>query len=303
MRAIIVHGGAGRWSIVKSKSDIENVLRGIKIAVEKGWEILENGDDGVKACEEAIKVLEDYEIFNAGYGSALNIEGEVEMDASIMVGTNPPKIGIVGAIKGVKNPISIAKRIMEQGRSIMIVGNGAKLKAKEWNFEEVNLITEKSKRILERWKERYLNKGRYEPDTGDTVGCAVFDGNDIVVGVSTGGIVGKEVGRLGDSALPGAGFFANHSFGIVCTGIGEEIIKNFISFRAVNLYSMGFNLNEVGRILTKEVMKEWLGLIMVNNKGEVGWAYNTNAMPFGYMKEDMKEPFIGGFEKFKFKNE
>jgi len=136
---VIVHGGAGDWNEEKLKI-AEKIL--IK-AVEEALEILRKDDDPITACEIAIKILEDEPIFNAGTGSVLNIFGEVEMDASIMRGDNL-KAGAVAGIKNIKNPISLARKIMEETEHVLIISEGGQKLAKTFGFEEYNPITNES---------------------------------------------------------------------------------------------------------------------------------------------------------------
>ena len=262
MGAIVVHGGAGKWKREKLK-DVKEVL---KESALKGAELLRSGKV-VDACEEAVKVLEDSGLFNAGRGSVRNSRGEVEMDASIMVSDG--RAGAVGAVKGVKNPISLARWVMEKTKHTLIVGL------------EGNLELEGSEAV-----------------SGDTVGCVVTDGRLVVAGTSTGGIKGKLPGRVGDSAVIGAGTYAWGRGGASATGDGDEIIKVCLSFFVVSLIDLGLSpmkACEAGIDLLFRRTKGKGGVVALDLEGNLGYAYNTKSMPVCYVGPDGK-PSLLGFE-------
>ncbi len=275
MKAIIVHGGAGNWKEEKLREAEE----GLKEAVLKGFELLKKGKV-VDACEEAVKVLEDNPLFNAGRGSVLNEKGEVELDASIMNGRTF-QAGAVGSVKKVKNPISLARIVMEKTKHTLIVCEGAyKLALKNGLEISEELITEER---LKQWKEGV--KG--------TVGCVATDGKTVVVGTSTGGILLKKEGRVGDSAIIGAGTYANEFGGASATGDGDEIIKISLSFFVVNLISQGISPSEACRAgidLLKNKTGGKGGVIALSKSGKIGYAHNTKAMPIAYLNSRMRKP-------------
>ena len=180
--AIIVHGGAGRIR----DDELPHRLEGCKESALAGWEILKQGGSALDAVEAAVVVLEDNPLFNAGIGSTLNSLGKVEMDAAIMEG-NTLAAGAVAAVRGIKNPIKLARRVMDDGRHVLLVCEGALLFARQIGFPECDpdrFIVESERK---RWQEKY-----------GTVGCVALDGaGKIAVATSTGGIFNKLPGRVG----------------------------------------------------------------------------------------------------------
>src|SRR5687767_642941 len=208
--SIIVHGGAGP---IKDES-LPARLEGCKAAALAGWKILEEGGASLDAAEAAVVVLEDDPLFNSGTGSTLNSLGKVEMDAAIMDGASL-RAGAVAAVSGIKNPIKLARCVMEDGRHVLLAGEGALIFARQIGFPECSperLIVEAERK---RWQEKH-----------GTVGCVALDTNGkIAVATSTGGIFDKLPGRVGDSPLIGCGTYADRCGGVSCTGHGEAIIR------------------------------------------------------------------------------
>ncbi len=208
--AIIVHGGAGS---IKDES-LPRRLEGCKQAALAGWKILEQDGPALDAVEAAVVVLEDNPLFNAGTGSTFNSDGEVEMDAAIMEG-DTLRAGGVAAVQRIKNPIKLARRVMEDGRYLLLAGEGALRFARQIGFPECSpeaLIVEAERK---RWREKH-----------GTVGCVALDaGGKIAVATSTGGIFDKIPGRIGDSLRLGCGTYADDYGGVSCTGHGEAIIR------------------------------------------------------------------------------
>ena len=184
--SIIVHGGAGP---IKDDS-LPARLDGCKAAAQAGWQILTQGGSALDAVEAAVVALEDNPLFNAGTGSTLNSLGEVEMDAAIMEGATL-RAGAVAAVSGIKNPIRLARRVMEDGRHVMLAGEGALLFAREIGFRECALESLIVDSERQRWESKH-----------GTVGCVAFDRTGtLAVATSTGGIFNKLPGRVGDSPL------------------------------------------------------------------------------------------------------
>jgi beta-aspartyl-peptidase (threonine type) len=265
--AIIVHGGAGP---IKDDS-LPARLEGCKGAALAGWKILERGGSALDAAEAAVTVLEDDPLFNAGTGSTLNSQGKVEMDAAIMEGRTL-RAGSVAALSGIKNPIRLARRILEDGRHILLACDGALLFARAIGFPEIDpdeLITEREK---QRWESRH-----------GTVGCVAFDAaGNLAAATSTGGIFGKLPGRVGDSPLLGCGTYADERAAVSCTGHGEAIMRVLLAKSAADLMSGG-----VGAQAAAEKAVDLLaaktgstgGLILIDRDGNIGYARNTTHMP------------------------
>ncbi len=280
---IILHGGAGKIR------DKESHRQGIIKAIEEGFKILTAGGDAIDAVCEAVRVMEDDPVFNCGTGSALNIEGEVEMDASVM--TSEGKFGACGAIKRVKNPILVARRIMEEADHLLLVGEGALKFARMMNFQDYDPRT---KEEMRRHKEFLKNKeSQFFPyikrfvANGSTVGaCALDKKGKIAVANSTGGIRGKLPGRLGDSPIIGAGTYATPFAGAAATGHGEMIMKLLLTKRVCEL-AKNTDIQLAINVAIAEARREncLCGLIGVDAKGNVGFSKTTEDMPWAYIKE------------------
>jgi beta-aspartyl-peptidase (threonine type) len=271
--AVIVHGGAGP---IRDAS-LPLRLDGCKAAALVAWEILAQNGSALDAVEAAVMVLEDNPLFNAGTGSTLNRAGKVEMDAAIMEGDSL-QAGAVGAVQRIKNPIKLARRVMEDGRHVMLAGEGALLFAREIGFSECSpesLITEQERK---RWAEKH-----------GTVGCVVLDGNGkIAAATSTGGTFNKLPGRLGDSPLPGCGTYADDRGGVSCTGLGEAIIRVVLGKTAIDFISEGIDPHAAARKsleLLESKTGAQAGLIIIDCQGRIGYARNTTHMPVCFIKE------------------
>ncbi|MFN3782167.1 MAG: isoaspartyl peptidase/L-asparaginase family protein, partial [Candidatus Kapaibacteriota bacterium] len=221
--AIIVHGGAGTYSTDSSENhEIKKVLLS---AVEMGYSILESGGSAIDAVESAIKILENSFIFNAGRGSVLNEEGFVEMDASIMEGSNL-QAGAVAGVRDFPNPISLARLVMEKTPHVLFAGEGIDKLIKKFKLTK---ISPDSFKLQPKHKERKKSA----KEKHGTVGAVAIDmyGN-ISAGTSTGGVLNKMVGRVGDSPIIGAGTYAkNSTCGVSCTGLGEFFIRQSAAFQ------------------------------------------------------------------------
>ena len=265
--AIIVHGGAGRIR----EEELPERLDGCKEAARMGWKILQEGGSSLDAAEAAVVVLEDNPLFNAGTGSTLNSLGKIEMDAAIMEG-DALRAGAVAAVQGVKNPIMLARRVMEDGRHVLLAGEGALLLARQIGFPECSpeaLIVEHERK---RWEEKH-----------GTVGCVAVDANGKIAGAtSTGGIFNKLPGRVGDSPLLGCGTYADDCGGVSCTGHGEAIIRVVMAKTALAFLKTGLDpqsaANQAVSFLAEKTQST-AGLIIVDRQGRIGYARNTERMP------------------------
>ncbi|MGZ8532645.1 MAG: isoaspartyl peptidase/L-asparaginase family protein [Candidatus Binatia bacterium] len=269
--SIIVHGGAGP---IKDDS-LPARLTGCQAAALAGWEMLRAGGNSLDAAEAAVIVLEDNPLFNAGTGSTLNSLGQVEMDAAIMAGDGL-RAGAVAAVTGIKNPIALARRVLEDGRHVLIAGEGAALFARAIGFPEcapASLIVASEK---QRWDNKH-----------GTVGCVAFDQNGkLAAATSTGGIFNKLPGRVGDSPLIGCGTYANRVGAVSCTGYGEAIIRATLARDAVQLLQGGSEPSEAAGLALANLAAltgSSAGLILIDSRGRVGYARNTTHMPVCYV--------------------
>jgi L-asparaginase / beta-aspartyl-peptidase len=277
--ALIVHGGAGA-----DPGGREELRGGMRAAVAAGWRALAEGGTALDAVEAAVRSLEDHPRFNAGRGSVLTAAGTVETDASIMEG-DQLRNGAVAAVSGVRNPISLARQILEAGRHSLFAGPGALARARELGVplcDPTELVTEHQRRRL-----AALQAG--------TVGAVALDRlGTIAAATSTGGMAGKLPGRVGDSALIGCGTYAESTLGgVSCTGDGEAIIRVTLARRALDiLKSVGEpgHACEVALSVLVEEGRGQGGLILVDWRGRVGWARSTILMPVGYMSPAHAEP-------------
>ena len=300
MLSLAVHGGA--WDI--PAADVAENRRGLIKALQAGWEILAKGGASIDAVEEAIRIMEDDEIFDAGRGSFLNRAGTVEMDAAMMEGKDL-RAGAVAAVQNIRNPIRAARRIMEEGEYVLLVGMGATRFAREHHIptcEQDYLITA---RELKRWRNqqdqgesprRAARSRRKTPH--DTVGAVACDSRgNFAAGTSTGGTPNKFPGRVGDSPLIGSGCYADNTAGAVsATGRGEGLIRVVMAKTVIDL--MGSNgrgaddaAHTAVKLLEQKVGGEG-GVIALDRNGVVGCAFNTPRMARGWMNSEMKTPKV-----------
>lgn len=265
--AIIVHGGCGRVG----ETSLNARGAGAKAAAEAGWKILRAGGSAVDAVEAAVVSLEDNPLFNAGTGSTLNSLGRIEMDAAIMDGATL-HAGAVGAVTGVKNPIKLARRILEDGRHVMLAGEGASLFARDIGFPECpseSLVVESERK---RWESKH-----------GTVGCVAFDSKGkLAAATSTGGIFDKLPGRVGDSPLIGCGTYADDNGAVSCTGQGEAIIRIVLAKSVVDLLKSGLDSQATAKKAIELLAAKTEctgGLILIDRHGKIGYARNTTHMP------------------------
>ena len=288
--SIIVHGGAG----ADPKDAPDELREGMRAAVEAGWQILRGGGRALDAVEAAVRSLEDHPRFNAGRGSVLTSAGGVEMDASIMDGDRLA-CGAVGAVSRLPNPISLARRVLEDGRHVLLVSEGAEAFARAEGFVECaleDLITERQRG---RWNgDRSAAVGA---DAGGTVGAGAIDRHGAVAAAtSTGGTWGKRPGRVGDSALIGSGTYADSALGAVsCTGDGEAIIRVVLARRTLDFLKDAGDSDYAARVAIDLLVDEGRGaggLIVVDWRGRTAWAHSTPFMPVAWMNPSCAAPQI-----------
>ena len=270
--AIIVHGGAGRGSGERREAR----LAGCREAALVGWKVVQAGGPALDAVEAAVAALEDDPLFNAGTGSSLNRDGEVEMDAAVMSDTL--QAGAVAAVSAIRNPIRLARKVLEDGRHVLLVGPGACDFARQAGITPVPPETLVTPAQQERWEE-----------SQGTVGCVVVDREGrLATGTSTGGIMGKLPGRVGDSPLIGCGTYANPAGAASCTGEGEAIIKVLLARTSVDLLGSGAGPGEAARQAVARLARETGGqggVILADRSGAVGYAHNAEEMPVCYIME------------------
>ncbi len=274
--AIVVHGGAGPMS---PDDDAERAQQGCLAAARCGYEILRRGGSALDAVEAAAVALEDDPVFNAGTGACLTREGGVELDASLMDG-EALRVGAVALVRTVKNPIKLARAVMERTPHVFLAGEGASSLAREAGLDEVSpeaLITEKARR---RWR-AYLAKSA-PSSPGGTIGAVAIDGRGhVAAATSTGGMTGKLPGRVGDTPIPGAGTYADDLAGAAsATGHGEMIIRITLTRVVCDHLRAGESAMTAARagISALERVSGTGGVIAVGRGGDLGWAFNTERM-------------------------
>ncbi len=279
--ALIVHGGAGDIP----PAEHQDYLAGCRVAFETGWRLLERGQSALDAVEAAVREMEDNPTFDAGVGSVLNSEGEIELDAMIMDGAQL-RLGAVAAVRGIANPVTLARRIMEESGHNILVGEGARQYAARIGLRLCSQAELTVPREVARYREfqQAAMRARKLALIGhDTVGAVAMDqfGN-IAAATSTGGIAFKLPGRVGDSPLVGSGAYAdNLSGGASATGHGEAIMRVLLSKTATDAVASGLTAQEAAdralQILRERVNGEG-GLIVLDRHGNVGFAHNTPYM-------------------------
>jgi L-asparaginase / beta-aspartyl-peptidase len=280
--ALIVHGGAGSSSPANERAPRKAA---ILAAVEAGAAILRAGGSALDAVIASVVVLENHPLFNAGYGSTLNADGEVEMDASVMIADGSvARAGAVAAVRGVRNPVQLARAVMDHTPHVLMTGRGAERLAHRHGIE----VCGPEELIPPRARERYLERRRRAKEGSDakhgTVGAAALDVHgQLAAATSTGGVPGKLAGRIGDSAIIGAGTFANRIAAASATGHGEAIIRASLCRETVEAIEKSA-LTRVARGKIAELIAPQgseAGIVLVDRRGRIGYAHNAGAMEVG----------------------
>ncbi|MDC6387362.1 N(4)-(beta-N-acetylglucosaminyl)-L-asparaginase [Maribacter sp. PR1] len=247
-------------------------------ATAKAWEVLNAGGSSLDAVHQGVMVEEDnLENQTVGTGGRPDRDGNVTLDACIM--DKDANCGAVLALQNIANPISVARKVMEETPHVMLVGKGAEQFAYEQGFEKKNLLTEKSKKEWEEWKKTSNYKPIINIENHDTIGMLAIDKNgDISGACTTSGMAYKMAGRVGDSPIIGAGLYVDNEIGgATATGVGEEVVRTVGSFLIVELMRQGKSPQEaceegVKRIIAKNKDKQdfQIGFIAINKNGDTG---------------------------------
>ncbi len=291
--AIVVHGGAGDLGLDDPASfgDAPRLV-GVREAARAGFAILARGSSALDAVEAAVRLLEDDPTYNAGTGACLTSAGDVELDASIMDGATL-RCGAVAVVKDVKNPVTVARRVMERSEHVLLAGPGASAFARSVGIpahENALLVTPQQQA---RWERLRAVQGPPEnaaperpaspPPSKGTVGAVARDREGhLAAATSTGGMVMKRPGRVGDTPIVGCGTYADDSLAAVsCTGHGERIIRLTLARHCADLVAQGRSAMEAAREAVRRLgarVQGEGGLIVVAPRGEVGFAHNTPVM-------------------------
>lgn len=303
---IAIHGGAGN---IQKSNFLEEKLSlyqsELQNALHLAYDILLQSESAEIAVIAAVQYLEDCELFNAGKGSVFNANGEIEMDAAIMSGKDLIAGALTGVV-GVKNPIILANEIKNNSNHVILSGQGAVEFAKIRNLKFENEAYFKTELRYKQWKKLQKSKDDIALDHSvntdnkfGTVGAVAldFEGN-LAAATSTGGMTNKRFGRIGDSAIIGAGTYANNkTCAISCTGHGEKFIQNIVAYDVSCLMEYKeLSLEQASNYVIHEKLKSIHGeggLIAIDKNGNIAMPFNTSGMFRGY--KNSKEDFIEVF--------
>lgn len=314
--AIVIHGGAG--TILKKNMTPEREAAyqaKLEEAIRVGYEILKNGGSSLDAVEKTINVMEDSPLFNAGKGAVFTNAETNELDASIMDGKTL-NAGASAGTTNVRNPINLARTIMEKSEHVMLSGKGAETFAEEQGLTLVDpeyFFTENRFKSLQRIKDKEKKALDYDAKTAfydpyikdskyGTVGCAALDKNgNLAAGTSTGGMTNKRYGRIGDAPIIGSGTYANNATcAVSSTGWGEYFIRAQVAhdISAMMEYK-GLSLKEASRIVIQDKLTDLGGtggIIAVDKNGNMVMEFNTAGMYRATMN-DQGELTIGIYKE------
>ncbi len=288
--SLAIHGGAGTLRKGMMTADKEREYKNaLAAALSAGGELLASGRSALDAVELAVQILEDSPLFNAGKGSVFTAEGKHEMDASIMDGESL-EAGAITLISGIKNPITLARDVMEKSDHVFLAAEGAMRFAKDlgYSLEEDSYFFDALR--YEQWQEiRHtdhfqLDHSLKKESKFGTVGAVACDVNgNIAAGTSTGGMTNKRYGRVGDSPLIGSGNYANNkTCAVSCTGSGEYFIRGVVAYDLSSLMEhRGLSLHDASKEVVHNRMLEIGGdggLIAVDQQGNIAMPFNTEGM-------------------------
>lgn len=305
--AIAVHGGAGDWRL--GEAEAARYRKALEDALEAGYSLLSRGGSSLDAVEEAVAVLEDSGLFNAGSGACLNAKGYAELDAGIMYGPTM-KAGSVAGVRGFGNPVRLARLVLENTSHVIMCCGGAEELAKVLGralkgLRQPEAVGKRYRELLESLRSsgevpayvRANSKILEKLLPGDTVGAVAIDSSGaLAAATSTGGIWLKLPGRVGDSPIPGAGFYADREVACSSTGIGEAIMTVSLCRSTAVLYRLTGSLSNAleGVFKELEALEAYRGyaqagaIVMTRNLLAV--AYNTRGMARGHLSKDSGKP-------------
>jgi L-asparaginase / beta-aspartyl-peptidase len=297
--ALIAHGGAGNWRPASEQDAID----GMKAAVEKGRGVLRAGGSALDAVCATVVLLEDNPIFNAGTGAVLNFDGFCELDASVMV-SRDACIGAVAALQRVKNPVLVARKVMEETDHVMLAGDGAQRFARVMGFPDHDPVTaarradwqDKRKRVDEVLGKHSLKMRRFLKDhpeyAGGTVGAAAVDKDGVLAAAtSTGGVTMKLVGRVGDTPIAGAGNYASKHVAASATGTGEFVMRALAARAISEAVERGAPLARAVSEVLDALRRDYdadVGMIAVDSAGNAVGQHLTRDMPHAFFSGELE---------------
>lgn len=301
MIRLAIHGGAG--TILRSSMTPElqqQYEQGLQDALQAGYSVLQAGGCAVDAVQAAVVSLEDFPMFNAGRGSVFNNAGGHEMDASIMDGSNL-MAGAVSGIRNVKNPVLLARTIMDKSEHVLLCGQGAEQFAKQQGLQFEDDAYFYVQHRYEQWQQA-LKEDSISLDHNDkkfgTVGAVALDANgNLAAATSTGGMTNKKFGRMGDSPIIGAGTYANNNTcAISCTGHGELFIRAVVAYDISCLMEYkGLSLKEACDVVVHDKLVKIQGeggLVAIDKHGNIELPFNSEGMYRGYATENERNVMI-----------
>lgn len=299
--SIAIHGGAGTLVKGMMTPTLETAYKSaLQQALTAGYAILDEGKSAIEAVEVAVKLLENSHLFNAGKGSVFTANGTHEMDAAIMDGKTL-NAGAVSLITGIKNPVSLARDVMDKSEHVFLAGEGAMKFAEEHNYSLENERYFFDELRYNQWREIkdtdsfQLDHSKSKDSKFGTVGAVACDQNgNIAAATSTGGMTNKKWGRVGDSPMIGAGNYANNdTCAISCTGSGEFFIRGVVAYDVACLMEhKGLSLQDASdEVINKRILKIGGdgGLIAVDAKGNIAMPFNTEGMYRGSKSSNGEE--------------
>ncbi len=275
--AVLVHGGAGDLS----SDRVGDHIAGARAAAQAAAAVLRAGGSALDAVEQAVLLLEDDPCFNAGTGACLNADGLVSLDAALMEGRSL-RAGAVCALEPFLHPIAIARAVLEDGRHVLYASEGASRFAVAHGFSPVTSESMTTPASRARWAAAKAGQAS-EGWAGGTVGAVARDAaGTVAAATSTGGLVNKRVGRVGDSPILGAGTYADDEGGACsATGAGEAIMRIVLAKTAVDALRAGVHPEEAARTVVRSMgarVRGTGGVILVDRQGRLGLARNTPTM-------------------------
>ena len=304
--SIMVHGGAGALDNVKDEKTAVRYLESLRGILEHGRKVMELGGSALQAVETCASLLEDDPVFNAGCGSVLNEQGKVEMDAAIMDGRDL-SAGAVAAVSNIANPIQLARMVMTESEHVMLISEGAMRFANYCGIEHTSDDYFLTPERIEQFKEAQLsNKMMLDHDENNennennessedqkygTIGAIARDSEgNLAAATSTGGIVNKRLGRVGDSPIVGSGVYAdNETCAVSATGYGEDFMRTVISKTISDfIFMKGMNAEEATQAgieyLSRKV-KGRGGVIVIDQEGNCSSGFTTKKMIHGWIEK------------------
>jgi len=298
--SIMVHGGAGALDNVKNEKTAVRYLESIRNILEHGREVMELGGSALQAVEACASLLEDDPVFNAGCGSVLNEQGKVEMDAAIMDGRDLSAGGIA-AVSNIANPIQLARRVMTESEHVMLISEGAirfaehcgiSLAADDYFFTDERIAQFKEAQRSHKMMLDHDDENEASEDQKyGTIGAIARDSlGNLAAATSTGGIVNKRLGRVGDSPIVGSGLFAdNETCAVSATGYGEDFMRTVISKTISDFILMkGMNAEEATQAGIEYLIRKVKGrggVIVIDHEGNCSSGFTTKKMIHGWIEK------------------